>query len=65
MISVYFNMELNFVIRRVVKVYILRGVQQIYDVTFISISHRSWKKNGHRTYNKMFIQLRNEIVCRM
>ena len=44
MISVYSNMELNFVIRTVVKVYILRGVQQIYDVALISISHRSWKK---------------------
>jgi hypothetical protein len=63
MISVHFNMELNFVIRTVVKVYRLRGVQKIYDVAYISISHRSWKK-GHTSYNKMYIQLRSEI-CRM
>jgi len=44
MISVYSNMEFNFVIRTVSKVYILRGIQQMYDVAYISISHRSWKK---------------------
>jgi len=64
MISVYSNMELNFVIRTVFKVYILRGVQQMYDVAYISISHRSWEKNVHTHYNKMFIQIRSEI-CRM
>jgi len=44
MICVYFTLELNFVIRTAVKVYILRGVQQMYDVANISISHRCWKK---------------------
>jgi len=44
MISAYFNMEFNSVIRTVVKVYILRGVQQTCEVAYISISHQSWKK---------------------
>ena len=44
MISVCFNTEFNFLIHTVFKVYVLRDVQQIYDVAYISISHRSWKK---------------------
>jgi hypothetical protein len=64
MISVWSNMEFNSVIRTVVNMYILRGVQQIHEIAYISISHRICKKTViHLIIKSLFFYAANYVEC--